>query len=125
MTNVKTLAMALLTGGAMVGPAFAVSVINQDRREHVLTIDRGAEELDRKIGAGETVKIDCSDRCSVRVRGSGYDKAPDGHDRLIINARGLLQYVDEVTETGSTSASPGQHKLQKNNDGYQPGRAPD
>lgn len=103
MINMKTATLSLVGAVLMAGPATAFTILNQDKRDHTLTIDRGIDETDRKIGPGETAKFDCSEGCSVRVRGSGYDRAPEMNDRLIINSRGLLLHIEELTETGSTS----------------------
>ena len=82
------------------GPAMAVTITNQDGKEHTLTIDHGAKESARKIGAGEQIQIDCPERCGFRVVGSGYGRQPSNDGKLIINKQGMLQSATDGTATG-------------------------
>ena len=63
----------------MVTPAFATSVMNQDTKEHTITVDRGAKESQQKIAAGTTVQVDCPDGCgfTVEAAASGRDECAE------------------------------------------------
>jgi hypothetical protein len=58
-----------------VTPAFAITVTNQDKRVHSLTVDKGAAQADRKLAAGATVKVESREGCELRVQGSGYRRS--------------------------------------------------
>ena len=77
-------------------PALATTIANQDKKEHTLTVDHGATQDDRKIAAGESVKIDCPERCGFRLRSVGYGQQPANDENLIINTDGMLQAADDA-----------------------------
>lgn len=82
-------------------PALAVSVTNQDTKEHTVTVDRGATENTRKLAAGDTLKVDCPERCGFRVVGSGYGRQPGPDGKLVIDGAGMLRFADETASSGS------------------------
>lgn len=73
----------------------AVTITNQDSKEHTLTVDRGAKQSDQKIGAGEAVQVECPEGCGFRVVGSGYGRQPSNDGKLIIDKQGMLQTADD------------------------------
>ena len=79
----------------LAGPAMAVTITNQDSKEHTLTVDRGAQESQKKIGAGQSVQVDCPEGCGFRVLGSGYGRQPGNDGKLIIDTKGMLQLADD------------------------------
>ncbi|ACA20004.1 hypothetical protein M446_5714 [Methylobacterium sp. 4-46] len=89
-----------------VSPALAITVTNQDKREHTLTIDRGAEEKDATIAPGASLRVDCPDGCSLRTRTAGYDSAAETGDRWVIRQDGLLHPAGEDLATGSLRDKP-------------------
>lgn len=86
---------------ALASPALAVSVANQDTKEHTLTVDRGSKETNQKVSAGDTIQIDCPERCGLRVVGSGYGRQPGPDGKLVIDKGGMIRFADE---TGATKA---------------------
>lgn len=85
----------------LVTPALAVSITNQDTKEHTVTVDRGTTENTRKVAAGDTLKVDCPERCGFRVVGSGYGRQPGPDGKLIIDEAGMLRFADETASGGS------------------------
>lgn len=81
--------------------ALAVSITNQDNKEHTVTVDRGATESTRKVSAGDTLKVDCPERCGLRVVGSGYGRQPGPDGKLIIDQAGMLRFADETASSES------------------------
>jgi hypothetical protein len=77
------LTAALLAFGA--APALAVTVTNRDSKEHTVTFDKGAEEVDMKVAAGASVTHECPEGCGVRVRDLvGYDYMAAKGEKLAI-----------------------------------------
>ncbi|ACL57052.1 hypothetical protein [Methylobacterium nodulans] len=103
--SVKSIAMMFGVLTLSAGPALAITVSNQDQREHTLTVDRGVEEKDTKIVPGASLKVDCPDGCSLRVRTVGYDRPAEPGDRLVIREDGLLHYASDDLATGSVQGS--------------------
>jgi hypothetical protein len=100
------------TFGALVlaaSPAWAVTVTNQAKQEHTLTVDLGEKENDLKIAAGASLKLDCPDGCAVRLRSgpAGYDRMAAGGEALVINQGGFLDYADKELATGSIKEQSG------------------
>lgn len=56
----SALALLMLTGSAA-----AVTVKNTSGEEISIGVDHGANEKIEKIGAGKSVKLDCSEQCGV------------------------------------------------------------
>lgn len=81
---------------ALASPAFAVSVINKDTKEHTVTVDRGSTETNKKVAAGDTLQVDCPDLCGFRVVGSGYGRQPGPDGKLMIDKGGMLRFIDET-----------------------------
>lgn len=93
------LAKGLASGALLLtlaSPAFAVSVTNQDTKEHTVTVDRGSTENNKKVAAGDTLQVDCPERCGMRVVGSGYGRQPGPDGKLIIDKSGMLRFTDET-----------------------------
>lgn len=82
-------------------PALAVSITNQDTKEHTVTVDRGATESDQKISSGDTLRADCPERCGFRVVGSGYGRQPGPDGKLVIDKAGMLRFEEETASDGS------------------------
>jgi len=120
MTSIKS--AAAVFGALMLasGPAWAVTVTNQAKQEHTLTVDLGEKENDHKIAAGASLKVDCPDGCGLRLRSGpvGYDRMADSGDKLVINQNGFLLYADEEMVTGSVNEQPA-GKVQKGGDASQ------
>ncbi len=68
-------------------PALALSVTNKDSKEHMLLIDRGADETQKKIGPGETVDLSeaCGERCGVTAPRGFTKKAAPGDTVTIVD----------------------------------------
>ena len=77
-------------------PALATSVMNQDTKEHTITVDRGAKETQQKIAAGTTAQVDCPGGCGFTVEGSGYGREPSNDDKLVIKKDGMLDYAEHA-----------------------------
>jgi hypothetical protein len=82
-------------------PVLAVSITNQDTKEHTVTVDRGATESNQKVSAGDTLRVDCPERCGFRVVGSGYGRQPSPDGKLVIDKAGMLRFAEESTSNGS------------------------
>lgn len=85
-------------------PALAVTVTNQDKGEHTLTVDRGETQADRKLAAGASAEVECKGGCELRVRGSGYGRSVETGDKLVIDDEGMIRFASEVIVTGSVKA---------------------
>ena len=104
MTRTKTswnvdLAKGLASGVlllALASPAFAVSIKNNDTKEHTVTVDRGSTQTDKKVAAGDTLQVDCPERCGFRVVGSGYGRQPGPDGKLMIDKGGMLHFTEET-----------------------------
>ncbi|GJD29242.1 hypothetical protein PMNALOAF_0474 [Methylobacterium adhaesivum] len=81
---------------ALASPAFAVSVINKDTKEHTVTVDLGSTETNKKFATGDTLQIECPERCGLRVVGSGYGRQPGPDGKLLIDKGGMLRFTDET-----------------------------
>ena len=92
----RTIAALASVSLLMATPALATSVMNQDTKEHTLTVDRGAKESQQKIAAGATAQIDCPGGCGFTVEGSGYGREPSNDDKLVIKKDGMLDYADHA-----------------------------
>ena len=90
--------IAALAGVALLTatPALATSVMNQDTKEHTITVDRGAKETQQKIAAGTTAQVDCPRGCGFTVEGSGYGREPSNDDKLVIKKDGMLDYAEHA-----------------------------
>lgn len=108
MTSIKS--TMTLFGALMLAtsPAWAITVTNQAKQEHTLTVDLGATENDHKVAAGKSLNVDCPDGCALRLRSgpAGYDRMADKGDKLVINQDGFLLYADEELVTGSVKEKP-------------------
>ena len=82
-------------------PAFAVSITNQDTKEHTVTVDRGTTENNQKVASGDTLRVDCPERCGFRVVGSGYGRQPGPDGKLVIDKAGMLRFAEEIASNGS------------------------
>lgn len=82
-------------------PAFAVSITNQDTKEHTVTVDRGTTENNQKVASGDTLRVDCPERCGFRVVGSGYGRQPGPDGKLVIDKAGMLRFAEEAASNGS------------------------
>ncbi|MHB2211471.1 hypothetical protein ACYCO6_34410 [Methylobacterium sp. CM6257] len=85
----------------LVTPAFAVSIANQDTKEHTVTVDRGAMESKQKVASGDTLRVDCPERCGFRVVGSGYGRQPGPDGKLVIDKAGMLRFAEETAANGA------------------------
>ncbi|KQQ01175.1 conserved exported protein of unknown function [Methylorubrum extorquens] len=84
-----------------VTPALALTVINQNKSEQTLTVDRGQAQADQKMAAGASAEVECNEGCELRVRGSGYGRAAEAGDKLIIDDEGMIPFTSEDIVTGS------------------------
>lgn len=82
-------------------PAFAVSITNQDTKEHTVTVDRGVIESNRKVASGDTLRVDCPERCGFRVVDSGYGRQPGPDGKLVIDKAGVLRFAEETAANGA------------------------
>lgn len=71
-------------------PALATTIVNQDTKEHTLTVDRGKEQKDHKIAAGDSLKVDCPEKCGFRLGTVGYGRQAGNDEKLVIGADGML-----------------------------------
>jgi hypothetical protein len=85
-------------------PAFAITVTNQDKGEHTLTVDKGEAQATQKLAAGASAEIECMEGCELRVAGSGYGRSVEKGDKLVI-AGGMIHFDDEDIVTGSTKST--------------------
>lgn len=111
--SIRSAALMLGALTLSAGPALAITVTNQDKREHTLTVDRGVEENDTKIAPGSSLKVDCPDGCSLRTRTAGYDNSAENGERWVIREDGLLHYASEDLVTGSVQDRPATDKGEK------------
>ena len=95
---------ATLFGAFMLAasPAVAATVTNQNKKEHILTVDRGEQETDHKIAPGASLQIDCKEGCALRLKNgaAGYDSMVADGDKLLINEKGFLTH-DQALTTGA------------------------
>ena len=98
--------LSLILAGTMVAatPAFAITVTNQDKGEHTLTVDKGEAQATQKLAAGASAEIECKEGCELRVAGSGYGRSVEKGDKLVI-AGGMIRFSDEDIVTGSTKSA--------------------
>ncbi|KQT56137.1 hypothetical protein ASG52_24380 [Methylobacterium sp. Leaf456] len=82
-------------------PALAITVTNQDKGEHTLTVDKGEAQATQKLAAGASAEVECKEGCELRVAGSGYGRSVEKGDKLVI-AGGMIRFSDEDIVTGST-----------------------
>ena len=82
-------------------PALAVTVTNQDKGEHTLTVDQGVSQADRKLAGGASTEVECLGGCELRVRGSGYGRSVETSDKLVIDDEGMIRFASEAVVTGS------------------------
>lgn len=101
-TSISTVVLLGMTLAAT--PAFAITVINQDKGEQTLTVDKGETETDQKLAAGATTEVECQGGCELRVKGSGYGRSVEKGDKLVIKD-GMIAFAGETT--GSTKTSKG------------------
>jgi hypothetical protein len=85
-------------------PAFAITVTNQDKGEHTLTVDKGEAQATQKLAAGASAEVECMEGCELRVAGSGYGRSVENGDKLVI-AGGMIRFSDEDIVTGSTNSA--------------------
>ena len=85
-------------------PAFAITVTNQDKVEHTLTVDHGEAQADQKLAGGASTEFECKGGCELRVRGSGYGRSVEAGDKLVIDTEGMLRFGSEPSATGSINA---------------------
>lgn len=85
-TMLSTLALGIAMTGLAAAPALALSVTNQDDRAHMLMIDRGADETQKKIGPGETLDLSeaCGERCGLTAP-RGFTKKVSPGDTVSIS----------------------------------------
>lgn len=101
-TSISTVVLLGMTLAAT--PAFAITVTNQDKGEHTLTVDKGETETDQKLAGGASTEVDCQGGCELRVKGSGYGRSVEKGDKLVIKD-GMIAFAAETT--GSTKAPSG------------------
>jgi hypothetical protein len=85
-------------------PALAITVINQDKGEHTLTVDKGEAQANQKLAAGASAEVECKEGCELRVTGSGYGRSVNEGDKLVITD-GMIRFAAEDIVTGSTKAT--------------------
>jgi len=85
-------------------PALAITVINQDKEEHTLTVDKGEAQSIQKLAAGASAEVECNEGCELRVAGSGYGRSVEKGDKLVIEG-GMIHFSDEDIVTGSTKST--------------------
>lgn len=109
--NRNAILMIALTGTMMASaPALAITLTNQDKNEHTVTVDQGETQGDQKLAAGASTEIECKGGCELRVRGSGYGRSPEKGDKLVIE-EGMLHFASEASVTGSINTpNPGATK---------------
>lgn len=107
MIRFATLAAALGAATVLGGPALAVTVTNQDAKEHTLTVDRGVQEDQQKLAAGASAKVTCPERCEFRVVGMGYGRTAGAGDTLVIGKGGLIQFTSEAVREKAAEAGAG------------------
>ena len=58
--NRNAILMIALTGTMMASaPALAITLTNQDKNEHTVTVDQGETQGDQKLAAGASTEIEC------------------------------------------------------------------
>lgn len=85
-------------------PALAITVTNQDKGEHTLTVDKGEAQADQTLAAGASAEVECKEGCEFRVAGSGYGRSVEKGDKLVI-AGGMIRFSDEDIVTGSIKSA--------------------
>lgn len=101
-TSISTVVLLGLTFAAT--PAFAITVTNQDKGEHTLTVDKGETENHQELAGGASTEVDCQGGCELRVKGSGYGRSVEKGDKLVVKD-GMIGFAGETT--GSTKAPNG------------------
>ena len=97
----RLISIAFLAGTMLAAsPALAITVTNQDKAEHTLTVDQGEAQAEQKLAAGASTEVECKGGCELRVRGSGYGRSPEKGDKLVID-EGMLHFASEAGVTGS------------------------
>jgi hypothetical protein len=65
MTTLKSLSTSLAALLLLTSAASAVTVKNTSDKEITIGIDKGNDEKTQKIGAGESVQLECKEQCGV------------------------------------------------------------
>lgn len=65
MTTLKSISSSLAALLLLTSAASAVTVKNTSDKEITIGIDKGNDEKTQKIGAGESVQLECKEQCGV------------------------------------------------------------
>ncbi len=98
--------LTVLLSALAASPALAVTVTNQDSHDHTLTIDRGATETQKALPAGQSLNVDCPDKCGFRDEVFGFSRLAGGPAKLVMDKDAELHFVgghgDMLMSDGTT-----------------------
>lgn len=103
MIRLGTFGLVFSASLLLTAPALAVTVINMDGKDHVLTTDRGVQEDKETIAAGASATIKCPEQCEFRVQGMGYGRTAESGDKLVIGKGGMIQFQSEAKQDKAAS----------------------
>ncbi len=102
----KQLFTAAAILGVLASPALALTITNQDKAPHIITINmgKGADEVKLEIGPGESVSQNCPKRCTVSIEAK--------ESRLVMASAddALLIKGNKLQHDTSKSGAPGSHQ---------------
>lgn len=89
----KTTALVLCSLALGAGPAFAVTITNQDSKPHTLVINNGSKDKQQVVAPGKTVTASCPDKCGFRDLAFGTSRVAGGKTKLVIDKDGELHFI--------------------------------